>query len=113
VTVTFDQPAAYPDIRILEYSGVNTLDVTAGAAGNGTNADSGSATTKAGNELIFGAGTVFTAIGGPGSGFASRIITSPDGDIAEDETVNSTGSYNATASLKKSGNWIMQMATFR
>jgi hypothetical protein len=113
VTVTFDQAAAYPDIRILEYSGVSTLDVTAGAAGNSANADSGPATTQAGNELIFGANMVFTATNGPGSGFTSRIITSPDADIAEDEIVNSTGTYNATAPLKKSGNWIMQMATFR
>ena len=34
VTVTFNQAAAYPDVRILEYRGVTTLDVTAGASGN-------------------------------------------------------------------------------
>src|SRR6201987_1196388 len=34
VTVTFNQAAAYPDIRILEYSGVNVLDATAGAGGS-------------------------------------------------------------------------------
>ena len=34
VTVTFSQAAAYPDIRILEYQGVTTLDVTAGASGS-------------------------------------------------------------------------------
>ena len=33
VTVTFSQAAAYPDMRILEYRGVTTLDVTAGASG--------------------------------------------------------------------------------
>ena len=36
VTVTFNQAAAYPDVRILEYSGLDTsspLDVTAAAAG--------------------------------------------------------------------------------
>ena len=33
VTVTFNQAAAYPDVRILEYRGVTTLDVTAGASG--------------------------------------------------------------------------------
>ena len=36
VTVTFNQAAAYPDVRILEYRGVTTLDVTAGASGSGT-----------------------------------------------------------------------------
>ena len=48
-----------------------------------------------------------------GSGFTSRIITSPDGDIAEDRSVSTSGSYSATAALSYSGGWIMQMATFR
>ena len=113
VTVTFNQPAAYPDIRIVEYRGANTLDVTASATGNSSNSDSGPATTQTGNELVFGANMVFTKTSGPGSGFTSRIITSPDGDIAEDQLVNSIGTYHATAPLEESGNWIMQMATFR
>ena len=48
VTVTFNQAAAYPDVRILEYSGLDPsapLDVTAGAVGSGTSASSGAATT--------------------------------------------------------------------
>jgi hypothetical protein len=40
------------------------------------------------------------------------MITSPDGDIAEDRIVTVTGSYQATASLS-AGPWIMQMAGFR
>ncbi len=32
VTVTFNQPASYPDVRVFEYQGVTTLDVTAGAS---------------------------------------------------------------------------------
>jgi len=38
VTVVFNQTAAYPDVRVLEYSGADTtnpLDVTAGASGTG------------------------------------------------------------------------------
>ena len=61
VTVTFNQAAAYPDIRILEYRGVTTLDAKAGASGNSTAANSGSATTTSANELIFGANIVATA----------------------------------------------------
>src|SRR6516225_180082 len=34
VTVTFNQAAAFPDIRILEYRGVNAVDVTMGGSGN-------------------------------------------------------------------------------
>ena len=51
VTVTFNQAAAYVDVRILEYSGLDTtspLDVTAGAAGSSASANSGAATTTSG-----------------------------------------------------------------
>ena len=47
VTVTFNQAAAYPDVRILEYQGVTTVDVTAGASGSGKSASSGAATITA------------------------------------------------------------------
>ena len=75
MTVTFNQPAAFPDVRILEYRGVTTLDVTAGASGSSTAANSGSATTTSANELIFGANMVYTRTGAAGSGFTTRIIT--------------------------------------
>jgi len=95
VTVQFNQPAVYPDIRILEYQGVSAVDVTTGTSGNGTTASSGTATTKSANELIFGAATVGSYVSGAGAGFTARIITSPDGDIAEDEVVTTTGNYSA------------------
>ena len=79
VTVTFSQAAAYPDVRILEYRGVTTLDVTAGASGSSAAANSGAATTTSANELIFGANMVATSTRAAGSGFTSRIITTPDG----------------------------------
>ena len=70
VTVAFNQAAAFVDVRILEYSGLDTtspLDVTAGAAGSGASANSGAATTTSANELIFGAGyTVRRIRGGDG-----------------------------------------------
>ena len=87
VTVTFSQAASYPDVRALEYRGVTALDVTAGASGSSASANSGSATTTSANELIFGADIVATTTTAAGSGFTSRVITSPDGDIAEDKTV--------------------------
>jgi Abnormal spindle-like microcephaly-assoc'd, ASPM-SPD-2-Hydin len=112
VTVTFSQAAAYPDVRILEYRGVTTLDVTAGASGNSTSANSGASTTRSPNELIFGASTVATATKAAGSGFTSRVITTPDGDIAEDKIVTTAGSDSANATLTSSGPWVMQMVTF-
>jgi hypothetical protein len=118
VTVTFAQAAAFVDVRVLEYSGLSTtapLDVTAAAAGSGSLASSGSATTTSANELIFGAAITGGVINGAGTGFTSRITT-PDGDIAEDKSVTATGSYSATAPVTPyagSSTWLMQMATFK
>ncbi len=111
VTVTFNQAAIYPDIRVLEYSGVSKLDVTTSASGNSGVASSGSATTTSANELIFSANMVYTWVSAAGSGFTARVIT-PYGDIAEDQTVSATGSYSASAALGSSGPWVMQMVTF-
>ena len=115
VTVTFSTAAVAPDIRILEYSGAdpaNPVDVTAASSGNSTTSSSGSVTTTNATDLLFGANIVQTTTSGPGSGFTSRLLTSPDGDIAEDRMVTATGSYSATAPLS-SGQWIMQMVAFR
>ena len=114
VSVVFNQAARYVDVRILEYSGLDTsnpLDVTSSAAGSSVSPNSGAATTTSANELIFGAGTTATGFYAPGSGFTTRIITG-DGDIAEDKVVSSTGSYSATGQTS-SAPWVMQMATFR
>ena len=50
---------------------------------------------------------------GPGTSFTSRMITYPDGDIAEDRAVTATGSYSATAALTSPAPWIMQLVAFR
>ena len=87
VTVTFTTAAVYPDIRILEYSGAdpnNPVDVTAASSGNSASSSSGAATTTNATDLIFAANLVQTTTTGPGSGFTKRLLTSPDGDIAED-----------------------------
>jgi hypothetical protein len=114
VTVQFNGAAQYPDIRILEYSGldpVNPVDVTAAATGSSTMASTPAVLTTHANDLLFGATTVYTHSTGPGVGFTSRVIT-PDGDIAEDSVVASIGSYSATAPMT-SGAWVMQMVAFR
>src|SRR5207248_957337 len=106
VTVTFSAPAAYPDIRILEYSGVDTstpLDVATGASGNSAASNSGPLITKNAADLLVGANIVATTTSGPGTGYTSRIITSPDSDIVEDSTVSAIGSYSASAPLRSSG----------
>jgi len=116
VAVKFSVAAAYPDIRILEYSGLdpsNPLDVMAAASGSASPTDSGAVTTTSSNELLFGANIVYTLTTGPGAGYTSRIITHPDGDIAEDQVAAATGSYRATAPLSASGPWIMQLIALR
>jgi chitodextrinase len=116
VTVTFSSAATSPDIRILEYSDAdrnNPVDVTAASSGNSATSNSGSATTTNATDLIFGANLAQVKTAGPGSGFTQRLLTSPDGDIAEDRMVAATGSYSATAPLKSSAQWIMQMVALR
>ena len=120
VTVTFNQPAAYVDIRVLEYSGVSTttpFDVAAfgsGTINGGTTVATANATTSAANELIVGAGITSWTFDAAGSGFTQDTITS-DGSIAEHEAVTVAGSYNASAhAYGPSGtNWLTQMATFK
>jgi hypothetical protein len=115
VTVTFNTATPFVDIRATEYSGldpVNPLDVGRSASGSSATADSGSVTTTAARELVFGAGTTVGGFSAAGTNFTSRIIT-PDLDLAEDRFVTATGSYNATAPLTGSSAWLMQVATFR
>jgi hypothetical protein len=116
VTVSFGSTKAnVPDLRILEYSGVSTLDVTSGAFGTskGGTVSSGSATTTSSTDLVFGAGMTGWAFTGAGPGFTSEIITS-DGDIAEGEATTVAGSYSATAAIANvSQNWVMQMVAFK
>jgi hypothetical protein len=118
VTVTFTSPAAYADIRILEYSGIDTsnpLDGAASAAATGSSAtaNSGPGTTTYANDLIVGADLTVQETTGAGAGFTARMITLPDRDIAEDMVVSSTGTYSATAPIGPAGQWIMQMVAFR
>jgi hypothetical protein len=68
VTVVFTQAALYPDIRVLEYSGIdplNPVDVTAAATGTGTTTDSGSVATTNATDLLLGANTMQATTSGP------------------------------------------------
>ncbi len=127
VTVTFGTPADQPETRIVEYSGldtVNPLDVSIANAGYacfdcGQNQDlstSGPVTTTNANDLLVGANVVDYISGEfttePGPGFTGRLAPNT-GDILEDEVVSVTGSYSATAPLYTDGFFVMQMVAFR
>ena len=115
VTVTFNAAANFPDIRIIEYRGidpVNPLDTVVQGSGNGSMSSTGAVTTSNATDLLVAANTVQTTTVGPGDGFTQRLLT-PDSDIVEDEQVRATGSYSASAPLGSEGAWAMQMVAFR
>jgi hypothetical protein len=121
VKVAFSPAAVYPDVRILEYSGIDpvypadSLSPGVGGSGSGSAGDPTSPNylTANPNDLLIGGDMVATSTAGAGAGFTSRIITSPDSDIAEDRVVTSSAAYSATASLSGVGPWVMQLAAFR
>ena len=116
VTVKFNGTANFPDVRILEYSGLDTnnpLDGAAGATGSNVTSDSGALTTTNPHDLLVGANTVVSSTSAAGTGYTKRIITNPDGDIAQDRIVTATGAYHATAALSRAAAWIMQVVAFR
>ena len=91
VTVKFTSAANYPDIRILEYSGIdpaNPLDVATGRTGTSATSSTAALTTTRTTDLLLGANMVGTSTNGPGASFTQRLLTTPDGDIAEDRVSN-------------------------
>src|SRR5437773_5809122 len=116
VTVRFSTAAVYPDIRVLEYSGldpVSPLHAVSASTGTSATSSSGTLTTSVANVLLVAGNVVQTSTAGAGASFTNRIITNPDGDIAEDRVVSATGSFSATAPLTSSSPWVMQMAAFK
>jgi IPT/TIG domain-containing protein len=116
VSVTFSSTATSPDVRILEYSGLdanNPLDAATGSSGSTATTDSGAVNTTNANDLIIGASVVSTSTAAPGTGFTARLVTTPNGDLVEDELVTAAGSYRATSTLSTAGAWIMQVVAFK
>ena len=115
ITVTFNQAAAAPDLRVLEYSGLDItspLDTATGTFGAGTLAATGACTTTNAVELIVGAGTTDTHFTGPGTGFNLVDISQPNGDSSEHQITSAAGSCQASSPLV-TGNWVMQAAAFK
>ena len=111
VTVTFNPAAAFPDVRVAEYSGLDPtspLDKASGTAGTGGSASSGPITVAA-SELVVGAGTTDGAFTDSGTGFATVDITANGNDL-EHQVAPPTGSVTALAPV--SGNWVMQAVSF-
>ena len=80
VTVTFSSAAPAPDVRVLEYKGLdiaNPFDVKtrAGASGTSNLADSGPCTTTTPTELVVAGATVASSVSAPGTGFTTVSLT--------------------------------------
>jgi len=115
VTVTFDQAAVFVDLRITEYArlkSTNPFDAGTSSSGSGINAKTGFVPVSAASELLFAAGMTSATFTGPGGGYASEVITNPDGDLVEDAIAATPGSYRATAPLND-GTWLLQLAAFQ
>ena len=115
VTVTFNQPAVYVDLRITEYSRLRTtspFDAGASASGSGSDSSTGLVQAPAASELLFAAGMTSGTFTDAGPHYKSEVITVPDGDIVEDRIAPKSGSYRATAPLS-GGTWLLQLAAFR
>jgi len=115
VTVKFGSAAQYPDIRILEYSGidpVNPVDLAAAFFNSGSLSTTGTVVITNSLDLLVGANTVQTSNSGPGTGFTERLLT-PDGDVVEDREVSVPGLYSAIAPLTAPGEYVMQLVAFR
>lgn len=98
----------------LEYSNADInapLDVVSAAIGTATSVSSGSATTNFPNELIFGFSIADSVGINPGPGFTAESTFR--GNLVEDVTVSTTGSYSALGTATGVSNWFMQMATFK
>ena len=116
VTVSFSRAAMSVDIRVLEYAGVDTaapLDSAAAASGSSGLADTGALTTHAAGELLVAGDMVLTGTPWSGPGYAARLITTPDGDIAQDRAAGAAGTYNATAPVVGPNGWVIQVAAFK
>ena len=115
VTVNFNQSAAFPDVRIVEYSGldtVNPLDAGGGAIGTGTGLDSGPITLTSAGDLFIGAADVGDVVTSPGNGFATAILTN-FGNNVEHSFPTAAGAIDATATQGAADAWVMQGVGFR
>ena len=113
VTLTGNATSSF-QIYQLEYSNADVnapLDVVSAAIGTATSVSSGAAATNLPNELIFGFSIADSVGVNPVPGFTAESTFR--GNLVEDMTVSTKGSYAALATATGVSNWFMQMATFK
>ena len=115
VTVTFSQAPLFPDVRIMEYNGldtVNPLDAGGGASGTGSGLDSGPITLTSTGDLFIGAADVGDVVKSPGRGFTTVTLTRYGNDV-EHTFPTGAGAIDATATQGAPDAWVMQGVGFR
>jgi hypothetical protein len=115
VTVTFSAPAASPDVRILEYSGLDTvtpLDAGGGSFGTGTALDSGPITTSAAGDLVI-AGSTVGGIVAAASPIFTTVTATPNGLSVEHLVGPAAETLHATATQDLNANWVTQAVAFK
>jgi hypothetical protein len=115
VTVAFSTPAASPDVRILEYSGLDTaapLDDASGGFGTGTALAAGPVTTTATGDLVIGGSTVGSIVSAAGAIFTT-VTATPNGLSVEHLVGPAAGTFNPSATQQSSANWVMQSVAFK
>jgi PASTA domain len=115
VTATFDMKVGNPDLRIVEYSGINPtrpLDASGGQATTGVLTSSGAVTTTNANDLLVASNFSHHSVTGPGAGYTLRL-KDQYAQVLEDTLVTTTGKYTATAPQTTSGWYVMQLVAFR
>jgi len=111
VTITLSATSAWLEVYLSEYSGVdptNPIDAQAGASGGAGAVSSGSATTTAAGDVIYGY-CVADATCTFGSGFTARSTF--NNNLIEDKPAATAGTYSATATANNG--WTMQMVALR
>jgi hypothetical protein len=106
-------PPSVFDVFLSEYAGVDTispLDQQSTGTGNGQPMDSGAKFVAKVPQLIYGFGAADYPCT-PDLPYAARENT--NGEFAADMTAFSTGTYRVTGTQPGSGQWILQMATFK
>ncbi len=98
---------ALPDVRILEYAGVSTLDKATGASGYSATASTNSVSTSARKRAALRRCHCLDQHPGSSDRFhLARVISG--GGLFEDRIMGSVGTYNAAASLSTTASWAMQ-----
>ena len=111
VTVTLSGSSSYLEVYLSEYSGINPtspIDAQASASGNAGAVSSGSVTTTAAGDIIYG---FCIGDGACTVGSGLTALSTLDGNLMEEEKAGNAGSYAATGTA--SSGWTMQLVALK